>query len=60
MADDVDRANDYVESFRESVIKQTAAQIQTGMPGECAECGKHSNRIINGHCAPCRDELGLG
>lgn len=60
MADDIDRANDYAEYFRESVIKQTRAQIKTGMPGECEECGKHSNRIINGHCAQCRDELGLG
>jgi len=60
MADDIDKANDYAERMREYLIRQSQGQaIPEGNPGECEWCGYHSERIVRGHCAKCRDELAL-
>jgi hypothetical protein len=36
-------------------VRAAAAQMDPGKPGECRECGEWSGRLIDGHCAPCRD-----
>jgi hypothetical protein len=60
MADDIDRANEYVERMREQLIKQhQGSVIPKGEPGECKTCGIHSERLVQGNCARCRDEFGL-
>lgn len=38
---------------------KAAAEIPEGVPGECYECGEHSKRLVDGRCAPCRDDSGL-
>lgn len=38
-----------------SRIRQQAAKIPVGNPGECDLCGEWSGRLVNGVCAPCRD-----
>lgn len=59
MADEIDRANDYAEAFREAALKQARPEMPKGEPGECEWCGEHSARLVRGHCARCRDNLGL-
>jgi len=57
MADDIDRANDYIESWLEERIRERGvAEIPKGKPGECDWCGIYNKRLINGYCARCRDE----
>lgn len=38
-----------------SRIRQQAAKIPVGSPGECDLCGEWSGRLVDGVCAPCRD-----
>ncbi len=60
MADEIDRANDYVEAIREAAIaSRKSAIIDPGQPGECDWCGRDTPRLVRGLCAPCRDELGV-
>ncbi len=37
------------------VIRKAAAEISEGTPGECYDCGEHSERLVEGVCARCRD-----
>lgn len=60
MADEIDRANDYVEIFTSNAIKNNAKELDQGKPGECELCGEWSGRLIKGVCAPCRDKYKLG
>lgn len=32
------------------------AQIPSGRPGTCSECGFDNKRLIDGVCSPCRDQ----
>ena len=63
MTDIVDAANDRADSQLESSVaelRQQAAQIPAGQPGDCESCGEWSGRLVHGICAPCRDRHGLG
>ena len=60
MSDEADEANDHAEVIKEHFIRAARADIPPGRPGECEVCGDHSPRLINGVCAPCRDEFNLG
>ncbi len=58
MADIIDTANDYAEADTERAInaaRTEAAQIPSGIPGDCDFCGEWSGRLVGGACAPCRD-----
>ena len=62
MADIVDTANDRADNEHASnvvEVRQLAAQIPAGVPGDCEYCGEWSGRLVHGVCAPCRDRLGL-
>lgn len=62
MTDEIDMANDYaqkLEAEETQTIRNAAANIPKGSPGECWSCGEHSERLVKGACAPCRDEYGL-
>jgi hypothetical protein len=58
MADLIDKANDYAaaeSAAGEATIRQLAAEIPTGEPGDCDLCGEWTGRLVGGACAPCRD-----
>lgn len=60
--DEVDTANKLIETLAEkdvAFIRYKAAQMPKGETGECEYCGEHSQRIVNGACARCRDKLKL-
>lgn len=62
MSDDVDAATEHMEILDASsvaAIRDKAARIPKGEPGECSLCGEHSPRLVRGACAPCRDRKGL-
>ena len=60
MADDIDRANDLAEQLNRSALAAADRAIPPGNAGVCEECGEFFVRIVNGHCARCREDLGLG
>jgi len=49
---EMNRTGSFVER-----VKQAAASIPVGIAGTCKECGEHSPRLVQGLCAPCRDDL---
>ena len=59
MADDIDRANEYVDKLREAALQAPRPEMPKGEPGECDWCGERNLRIVKGYCPPCRDELGF-
>ena len=62
MADEVDRANDYMEIGLSADIanaRHAAGSIPAGEPGDCEMCGEWSGRLVHGVCAPCRDKFKL-
>lgn len=62
MADEVDLANDIAEGRKDAQlakIKQQAAEMPKGEPGDCELCGEWSGRLVGGACAPCRDRYKL-
>lgn len=62
MTDQIDDANDIADLTRESAvngIRNKAAQIPKGKPGECDLCGEYSGRLVDGACAPYRDKYKL-
>jgi hypothetical protein len=62
MTDIIDQANDLAELDTANVVahrRMLAQRIQPGEPGECDLCGEWSGRLIDGHCAPCRDRYRL-
>lgn len=62
MADDIDRAQEAAERFTEQSLQQVkdkAAQMPVGQPGDCELCGEWSGRLVGGVCAPCRDKYHL-
>ena len=40
-------------------LREAAARMPVGAPGECGRCGEWSGRLVNGACAPCRDKYKL-
>ena len=40
-------------------VREQAARIEPGAPGECELCGEWTGRLIRGACAPCRDRYKL-
>lgn len=59
MADEIDQQLERDTVLEEANIKrirEQAAKIPVGNPGECDLCGEWSGRLVNGVCAPCRDK----
>lgn len=57
VADEAGYIIDMLQQQREAEIRRQAAAIPVGAPGDCAECGGESPRLVHGICAPCRDLL---
>ena len=60
--DEVDRqleSDSILDEANLKAIRQRAAAIPVGQPGECEYCGHESKRLVGGACAPCRDRYGL-
>jgi len=55
MADDVDLATRHAEDQLARLVAAARAPVPAGVPGECAQCGDDSPRLVGGRCAPCRD-----
>lgn len=56
MADAADMADDIQAEHLANAIRATASQpFDPGAPGECANCGHDSPRLVRGRGAPCRD-----
>lgn len=61
-ADPLDRAADLEEFERDQVtdaIREAAANMPSGVAGNCDLCGRWSGRLVGGACAPCRDRYKL-
>lgn len=55
---DVTTANlEQLEKASALRIRANAAAIPKGSPGDCVECGDYNERLVNGICSPCRDDL---
>ena len=62
MPDEIDLAQEREHIATASALNQVreqAAHIEPGAPGECELCGEWSARLIRGACAPCRDKWRL-
>jgi len=59
MPDLADIAAEREEQERQAAIRAARGEIPQGRPGECDLCGEHSERLVGGACAPCRDRYGL-
>lgn len=62
MADEIDLAQEREHIATTSALNQVreqAARIEPGAPGECELCGEWAGRLIRGACAPCRDRYKL-
>ncbi|CAB4172637.1 hypothetical protein UFOVP1470_52 [uncultured Caudovirales phage] len=57
--DEADYASELSEKRLEMLIKQARKPLRQGTPGVCDLCGRHSGRLIDGACAPCRDRFKL-
>lgn len=58
MADEVDRQlarDEVLDAMNLKRVREQAAQIPVGNPGDCDLCGEWSGRLVDGVCAPCRD-----
>jgi hypothetical protein len=40
-------------------IRNRAAKIPPGEPGDCDKCGEYFIRLVNGYCGFCRDKYKL-
>lgn len=62
MSDPIDKAQEAVENHGQGEIekiRQAAASIPKGEPGECHYCGEEFSRLVGGACGRCRDKYGL-
>lgn len=60
MADEFDRASELEEQQRQQALaNRPAFQFDPGTPGDCEVCGYWSGRLVQGACAPCRDQFKL-
>lgn len=59
MADEADISqarSEMLETSEIAAVRERAAKMPAGTPGECDLCGEYSQRLVNGVCAPCRDK----
>jgi hypothetical protein len=59
LADSTDEKSAYILEADVQAVRNRAAAIPRGEPGECDKCGEESPRLVGGHCAPCRDKYKL-
>lgn len=62
MADEIDVSSERIQHETDRAvdnIRQAAAELPPGEPGDCDLCGEWSGRLIRGVCAPCRDRFKL-
>lgn len=62
MADEVDQIQEFQQLTTDKEIekiREKAAKIPPGTPGDCNICGEESQRLVHGNCARCRDRYGL-
>lgn len=60
MADEIDETNEREQHLLDrnvQKIREDAANMPAGSPGECDKCGNETQRIVDGLCCPCRDAL---
>jgi hypothetical protein len=60
--DEADISDERIELAKEAAlrdVREQAARIPAGKPGDCDLCGEYSQRLVGGACAPCRDKYGL-
>lgn len=55
MADIGDDAQRLEQEHLARSIAAARQPVPIGAPGECDNCGEDSPRLVNGHCARCRD-----
>ncbi len=61
MADECDQSQATEELHLSVALHQAGVgkfKLAPGVAGTCQECGEHSARLVNGHCAPCRECMG--
>lgn len=58
---DPDYAAEVTQEMTDAAVSgiRAKAHIPPGKPGDCDLCGEHSQRLIRGACAPCRDKWKL-
>ncbi len=59
-ADMTDQRSQHALDANIQKLREQAAQIPPGKPGDCDLCGEWSGRLVKGVCAPCRDKHKLG
>lgn len=59
MTDEIDLSSEREFLFTQDAIRKNAKPLAQGKPGECDLCGEHSERLVDGACAPCRDKWRL-
>lgn len=60
MADEFDRASELEEQHRQlALANRPTFKMDPGTPGDCEVCGYWSSRLVQGACAPCRDQFKL-
>ena len=60
MADEFDRASELEEQYCQlALANRPAFELVPDVPGECEICGHWSGRLVQGACAPCRDQFKL-
>lgn len=62
MSDELDLTATNIETIESAAIariRERAAKIEKGVAGICSRCEEHSERLVRGACAPCRDRFGL-
>jgi len=58
--DDADLAQQqHLEQEHEMRMRAIKKTMPKGAPGDCVFCDEHSERLVLGACARCRDRLGL-
>lgn len=60
--DDADFTSNVIDIETERAIlkiRNAAAQIPPGEPGDCEMCGEWFSRLVNSVCARCRDKYKL-
>lgn len=54
--DEVDIAQAAMELEERMTPPRPAYVLPPGKPGDCETCGEWTGRLIEGMCAPCRDQ----
>jgi hypothetical protein len=62
MSDVIDQGCEREQQDRDLLLdmaRAPASRMPHGNPGECYSCGEHSERLVQGACATCRDKYDL-